>query len=224
MKSFTCFCYLCTTENTKSNMKKILVTAIAVLMAVGASGQRGEGSVTVQPRAGVNFSSMDEYNRTKFGYTFGMEVEYQMTDMLSLSGAIMYSDQGAKDKDEEGKEEIFDMDFVNIPILVNCYVAPEVMPGLAVKVGVQPAFRTKASVRYDGMKYDVDWLFKELDLEDTKLSKFMLSVPVGLSYEYNNLVFDARYNFGITDLFKGEGKLRNNVVQLTLGYKFDAVF
>ena len=60
--------------------------------------------------------------------------------------------------------------------------------------------------------------------EDTQLSKFMLSVPVGLSYEYQRFVLDARYNIGATDLFKGEGTLRNNVFQLTLGYKFPIDF
>jgi hypothetical protein len=73
------------------------------------------------------------------------------------------------------------------------------------------------------MKLDVDWLLSQYGAE-TKMNKFMLSVPVGLSYEYNRVVLDARYNIGITDLFKGEGKMRNNVIQLTLGYKFDAAF
>lgn len=204
-------------------MKKIFLAVVALFVSVVMYAQREEGSVTVQPRVGVNFSSLTDYNRTKFGYTFGMEVEFQMTDMLSLSGAILYSDQGAKDN-SEGKEEIFDIDYANIPIMLNCYVAPEVLPGFAIKAGVQPAFRTKASVRVDGAKIDVDELFNLIGLPDTELSKFMFSVPVGLSYEYNNIVFDARYNFGITDLFKGEGKMRNNVVQLTLGYKFDAEF
>jgi hypothetical protein len=98
-----------------------------------------------------------------------------------------------------------------------------VVPGLAVKAGVQPAFRTKTTVKYDGMKMDVDWLLKQYGT-DTEMSKFMLSVPVGLSYEYNHFVLDARYNIGVTDLFKGEGIMRNNVIQLTLGYKFEANF
>lgn len=199
-------------------MKKLLLLAIVLLSSAGIMAQEREGTLTVQPRVGVNLSSMTDYNKMKFGYAFGMEMEYQITDIFSLSAALMYSDQGAKD-DETGTDEILDIDFVNVPIMLNCYV----VPGLAVKAGVQPAFRTKTTVKYDGMKMDVDWLLKQYGT-DTEMSKFMLSVPVGLSYEYNHFVLDARYNIGVTDLFKGEGIMRNNVIQLTLGYKFEANF
>ncbi|MBQ8158978.1 MAG: PorT family protein [Prevotella sp.] len=177
---------------------------------------REEGDVTIQPRVGLNLSTMNDYNKTKPGYAFGMEMEYQMTDMLSLSAALMYSDQGAKD-DEDGIEEVLDIDFVNLPIMLNCYV----LPGLALKAGVQPAFRTKTTVRFDGKKYDVDWLLERAGYGDSKMSKVMFSIPVGLSYEYRNFVLDARYNIGVTDFLKGEGTMRNHVFQLTLGYKFD---
>jgi hypothetical protein len=199
-------------------MKKLLLLAIVLLSSAGIMAQEREGTLTVQPRVGMNLSSMTDYNKMKFGYNFGMEMEYQITDIFSLSAALMYSDQGAKD-DETGTDEILDIDFVNVPIMLNCYV----VPGLALKAGVQPAFRTKTTVKYDGMKMDVDWLLKQYGT-DTEMSKFMLSVPVGLSYEYNHFVLDARYNIGVTDLFKGEGTMRNNVIQLTLGYKFEANF
>ncbi|WP_294744406.1 porin family protein [uncultured Prevotella sp.] len=199
-------------------MKKLLLLAIVLLSSAGIMAQEREGTLTVQPRVGMNLSSMTDYNKMKFGYAFGMEMEYQITDIFSLSAALMYSDQGAKD-DETGTDEILDIDFVNVPIMLNCYV----VPGLAVKAGVQPAFRTKTTVKYDGMKMDVDWLLKQYGT-DTEMNKFMLSVPVGLSYEYNHFVLDARYNIGVTDLFKGEGIMRNNVIQLTLGYKFEANF
>jgi opacity protein-like surface antigen len=199
-------------------MKKLILLAIVLLSSAGIMAQEREGTLTVQPRVGMNLSSMTDYNKMKFGYAFGMEMEYQITDIFSLSAALMYSDQGAKD-DETGTDEILDIDFVNVPIMLNCYV----VPGLAVKAGVQPAFRTKTTVKYDGMKMDVDWLLKQYGT-DTEMNKFMLSVPVGLSYEYNHFVLDARYNIGVTDLFKGEGIMRNNVIQLTLGYKFEANF
>ena len=192
--------------------------AIVLLSTVGSMAQEEEGTMTIQPRVGMNLSSMTDYNKMKFGYAFGMEMEYQMTDMLSLSAALMYSGQGATD-DATGKKEIVEIDFVNVPIMLNCYV----LPGLAVKAGVQPAYRTKTNVKYDGLKMDVDWVLSRYG-SDTEMSRFMLSVPVGLSYEYSNFVLDARYNFGVTDLFKGLGTMRNNVIQLTLGYKFEAAF
>ena len=38
-------------------------------------------------------------------------------------------------------------------------------------------------------------------------------------YEFNNVVIDARYNFGVTNIADG-GDAKNSVFQFTLGYKF----
>ena len=46
------------------------------------------------------------------------------------------------------------------------------------------------------------------------------SIPVGISYEYNNFVVDGRYNFGVTKIIDGFDS-KNSVFQITLGYKFD---
>ena len=54
-------------------------------------------------------------------------------------------------------------------------------------------------------------------MEDVK--KVDLSIPVGLSYEYQGLVFDARYNIGVTKLADNYDHY-NNVIQITVGYKF----
>ncbi len=45
---------------------------------------------------------------------------------------------------------------------------------------------------------------------------------VGLSYEYQNVVLDARYNWGLTKIYDVD-KLdsKNSVFQITLGYKFE---
>ena len=68
------------------------------------------------------------------------------------------------------------------------------------KAGLQPGF-----------------LVNKDDAEDVKTVD--LSIPVGLSYEYQNLVFDARYNIGVTKVFEDVDHY-NNVIQITIGYKF----
>lgn len=213
----------------KNNLSKLLGRAkglwlfsLLTLFPLSASAQHEEGDVTVQARVGMNLSTMTDYNRAKFGYVFGMEMEYHTTDYLSLSAAILYSDQGAVDKDDSGKVEL-DLDFVNVPVMLNWYV----LPGLALKAGIQPGFRTKATARTDGVKADVDQLLNQLSTEQgetVEMRKFMLSVPMGLSFEYRNIVLDARYNLGVTPILKGGDDYHNSVFQLTLGYKFPIEF
>lgn len=49
---------------------------------------------------------------------------------------------------------------------------------------------------------------------------------MGLSYEISGMVFDARYNLGVTKIMGGFAKndvrpdSRNSVFQFTIGYKF----
>jgi hypothetical protein len=73
---------------------------------------------------------------------------------------------------QQGNEDA-KLDYINIPILANVYVTR----GLAVKVGLQPEFNVN-------------------DDNYSHVNSTTLSIPVGLSYEYHNFVWDARYNFG----------------------------
>jgi hypothetical protein len=49
-----------------------------------------------------------------------------------------------------------------------------------------------------------------------------LGIPVGLSYEYKNVVLDARYYFGLTKIDNTENPedVRNRYFSVTLGYRF----
>ncbi len=203
-------------------MKRIFVILTALFSTLTMQAQHEEGTATIQAKAGANWSWLTDYNKVKLGYNFGIEFEYYMTEMFSLSGGIMYSDQGGNDN--QGDKVVFDIDFVNVPVMLNFYVAPEVVPGLAIKAGLQPGFRAKTTIKSAGYKIDVDAFLKDWFGTNSDLRKVMLSVPVGLAYEYNNIVLDARYIFGVTDLINDGEKFRNNVLQLTLGYKFDAAF
>ena len=101
------------------------------------------------------------------------------------------------------------LDYINIPILAQFYAAK----GFAIKAGIQPAFNVRHKASYDGESADL----KDAGIE-TK--SFNFSIPVGLSYEYQSFVLDARYNIGVTKLFKDADQGRNSTFSITLGYKF----
>ena len=48
---------------------------------------------------------------------------------------------------------------------------------------------------------------------------FAFAIPVGVSYEYESFVVDARYNIGVTKALK-DADSRHSVFSITLGYKF----
>ena len=147
---------------------------------------------------------------SRVGFAGGIEAEYGIAKNFGLTAGLLYSMQGASVKDAEGDPKL-EMNYVNIPILVNAYVAK----GLALKAGIQPAFNVSNKVKVDGISIDYD----KYAPEGAEIKTFDFSIPVGISYEYMNVCLDARYNIGVSKIADGDAG-RNSVFQITLGYKF----
>lgn len=193
-------------------MKKIILMAVMALATVSSFAQHAVGTFTIQPKVGLNLANVtDGDGDIRVGAVAGAEFEYQISDIFSLSAGALYSMQGCKG---EVNVEGFDvdatvkLDYLNIPILANVYVAK----GLAVKLGIQPGFNVthKASAEKSGTKVTTD-------LDGIESVDF--SIPIGLSYEINNFVIDGRYNLGVSKIMDGSDS-KNSVFQFTLGYKF----
>ena len=198
-------------------MKKIFVMVAAAMMAtVNANAQHRDGDISIQPRVGVTLSTLTntDDSKMKLDVAFGVEIEHYITEQFGVAAGVLYTSQGCKFKEDNSA---FNNYYCAVPITANYYV----LPGLALKAGVQPAFRVKSNLKADGKSYNLDKAMELLfDDTDVKMNKFDLSIPVGLSYEYNGLTLDARYNFGHTKLFSGiDSSIRNQVIIITLGYK-----
>lgn len=187
-------------------MKKFLLAAVLMLSSVAAFAQHEVGAFTIQPKVGLNLAKLvgSDIVDTKIRPAFvaGVECEYQVADIFSLTGGVLYSQQGVKIKNADQKAQL---DYINVPILANVYV----VKGLAVKAGVQPGFNVRHKKKEGGVTADMP-----------NVNKVDLTIPVGLSYEFCNVVVDARYNWGLTKVIK-EQKVRNSVFQFTVGYKFE---
>lgn len=201
-------------------MKKLFVVAAVMLAAVGAQAQRAVGSWSFQPKVGMNVADLTKTDGSdaRIGLALGAEAEYQLTDLFSLTGGVMYSQQGTKASGDMEFDDFsvdgtvtFKLDYINVPILANVYVAK----GLAVKLGVQPGFLVNDQMKIKAMGHSVT---KDIP-SDAGVKTFDFSIPVGVSYEYKNVQLDARYNWGLTNVAK-DGDAKNSVFQFTLGYKF----
>lgn len=189
-------------------MKKLFLMAVMALASVSSFAQHAVGTFSIQPKVGLNLANVTKGDGDiRVGAVAGAEFEYQVSDIFSLSAGALYSMQGCKGE-VEGIDATVKLDYLNIPILANVYVAK----GLAVKLGIQPGFNvtSKASVEKSGTKVTTD-------LDGIESVDF--SIPVGLSYEINNFVIDARYNLGVSKIMDGSDS-KNSVFQFTLGYKF----
>ena len=205
----------------------MILTAILTMVVV-VKAQHEEGDFMVQPKVGLNIATLSDADKAITDLHFGIEAEYMVTDNFSLGLGAILSNQGAKydyyelnanGEDSRNKYTV-DLDYVHVPILASYYV----LPGLAVKAGVQPGFKMRAKAKIDDRTVDLDELYKVssyvLD-EDIKVSKFDLSIPVGISYEYKNIVVDARYNWGLIKVMNVGDAFYNRCFMLSLGYKLE---
>ena len=209
-------------------MKKLFVMAVVAIMAtmnvVAQNVRHDIGSFTLQPMAGVSVGSMsgtisyytldytspqkvERKDEMRLGFVGGIEGEYYIKNWLSASVGVAYTMQGWRLKETHSGEKFNqNLDYLNIPVLVNFYVAK----GFAIKVGFQPGFLLSA--KYDG--HDVKDAYESLNL----------SIPVGLSYEFKNgITIDWRGTLGLTTVNKhstDDDKYHSDAGWLTIGYKF----
>jgi len=194
-------------------MKKVMMIAVMAIFAMTASAQntnREAGAFTLQPKVGLTIGSFSgEYitvggkvdTKKRVGFTAGLEGEIYATNWLGIALGLNYAQQGWKFGDVKCK-----YDYLNVPLVADFYVAR----GLALKTGVQLGFLMNA-------KWD-DLNFKD----DSNKTNF--SIPIGISYEFSNVVLDLRYNVALSKVNKNATdnlKFRSDLVQITIGYKFE---
>ncbi len=199
-------------------MKKLFLLASILMVSATAFAQHEVGSLTIQPKVGLNIANLTDNDDAdpRLGLAVGAEFEYQLTDKFSLSAGALYSMQGTKGTVSESgvhAKMTAKMDYINIPILANVYVAR----GLAVKLGIQPGFNVTSKYKMSAQGVDVSGKLSDMGV-DIKALDF--SIPVGLSYEIDNFVIDGRYNVGVTKVTDNDDS-KNSVFQFTVGYKFN---
>ena len=192
-------------------MKKLLSIVATALMAISASAQSEAGSLTMKPNVGFTIASVTgidddvkDDRGSAVGLTAGIEGMYMVNEKLGVALGLNYTGYNIKFKDDDviGSNYYF-----NIPATVNYYV----VPGLALKAGL--AFNILSTAKVDGESRIAGYEIKD------GYSTTFFSVPVGASYEINNIVFDARYSIGVTSVSADtDGSL--NAFSFTVGYKF----
>lgn len=232
-------------------MKRIAFLLTVLTASLLAQAQPSAGSFSLIPRLGVNFANMtnDEVvvdlmqqehtlkSRIKPGLMVGFDAEYQATSDLFMSLGLQYSRQGSRFPDFERKDGEFvegysdwhtDLDYLNVPLLFGYRIAK----GFSVKAGLQLGLLlggkekmsfTDITILDGGTRKQGNAVPRETDVKDVYKS-VDLSIPLALSYEFENVILDARYNFGLTRIHQLDAvKSRNSVIQLSVGYRFQVM-
>lgn len=232
-------------------MKRLSILVAVLTVSLMTLAQPSAGSFSLIPRLGVNFANMtnDEVvvdlmqqehtlkSRIKPGLMVGFDAEYQATSDLFMSLGLQYSRQGSRFPDFERKDGEFvegysdwhtDLDYLNVPLLFGYRIAK----GFSVKAGLQLGLLlggkekmsyTDITILDGGTRKQGNAVPCETDVKDVYKS-VDLSIPLALSYEFENVILDARYNFGLSRIHQLDVvKSRNSVIQLSVGYRFQVM-
>ena len=228
-------------------MRRLFLLCLFVLTLFGAQAQPKWGTWSVVPHVGVSFANLTKdaiylpyngtsHSQTRIGFSGGADVYYQLTDKLALSGGVAYTQAGCNFKDIPADlsarsgtvfhDSYFNLDYVDVPLLAHVYISK----GLAFSLGCQPSFLTKATAHAEmqgyetdgkgGIKYDKN----EVSEGSAKYwyKKTAFAIPVGISYEYENVMLMARYNFGLSNVYGHDlGDSKNRIITVSVGYKFN---
>ena len=232
-------------------MKRLSILVAVLTVSLMTLAQPSAGSFSLIPRLGVNFANMTNNevvvdlmqqehtlkSRIKPGLMVGFDAEYQATSDLFMSLGLQYSRQGSRFPDFERKDGEFvegysdwhtDLDYLNVPLLFGYRIAK----GFSVKAGLQLGLLlggkekmsyTDITILDGGTRKQGNAVPLETDVKDVYKS-VDLSIPLALSYEFENVILDARYNFGLTRIHQLDVvKSRNSVIQLSVGYRFQVM-
>lgn len=227
-------------------MKRLISSIFAALaVAAAANAQPKAGSFSIIPRLGVTLAKVTGDNmhvdenlslspKFKPGLLAGADLEYQATNMLAVSVGAFYSRQGERYNDFEEAHDFTTKhwsemrnvkqhhDYINVPVMMSVYGARN----LAFKIGAQIGFNTHAQSEMTTAKLtrDENDVVSTESLEKSKsdvaLKKVDFSIPIGISYEYMNVILDARYNIGLTKVYKHLDTGKNCVFSFSAGYRF----
>ena len=228
-------------------MRRLFLLSLFVLSVFAVQAQPKWGTWSVVPHVGVSFANLTKdaiyvpysgtsHSQTRIGFSGGADVYYQLTDKLALSGGVAYTQAGCNFKDipadlsaKSGTvfhDSYFNLAYVDVPLLAHVYISK----GLAFSVGCQPSFLTKATSHTEMQDYETDgkggikYDKTEVSEGDAKtlFKKTAFSIPVGISYEYENVMLTARYNIGLSKVYNHDlGDSKNRIITVSVGYKFN---
>jgi len=201
----------------------MLTAFVAVIAMVSVNAQ------TFGVKAGLNLASITgdftEGIDGRASLHVGVVAEIAISDTFSFQPELIYSSQGAKSTDsdygyDEYYEDIYKLDYLNIPLMAKFYVAEGFSLEAGPQIGILLSAKDEWKETWDG----------STDSGSEDLKDYMSSIDFGLNFGVgykldNGLNFGARYNLGLSNVWDDDESddfsQKNGVFQISAGYLFN---
>ena len=228
-------------------MKK-LILGLAVMSTSFAFAQSTNTASTSPVRfgvkAGMNVASLSkdgtlDDQKSKIGFNAGVFANIPLASSFSIQPEVLYNDLGAKSvsKYSTGNETngvktkdsySTNLGYISVPVMFQYNFVPnfyvEAGPEFGFMVGAKVKGDSEVTTYVNGTGTTTTKSYSE-SINKDHLNKFNFGIGLGAGYYFtDNIGITARYTAGITDIAKdrpsGSDKVRNNVFQVGLAYKF----
>jgi len=193
-------------------MKKILFPLVTVLSIMTVSNAQSIGATI-----GANFANVagDDIDQTdsKFNFTAGLFAEFMLTDKVGIQPELVFSGQGYKFNADDGFGFVIEwkqkLTYVNVPILINYYVADN----FYLQAGPYLGFLTNAELNVSGSLGILGG-----DNKDAHQSTDF-GMGIGAGFKVNKVNLGLRYQLGLSDIMP-DTSIKNRVLNVAIGYRF----
>ena len=192
-------------------MRKIFLTSLlVVLMVFGVAAESSfgiKGGLTLGRISNDDIPGLDE--KFKMGFAGGAMMIMPLNEQMHLQAEALYVMKGEK-RESSGEEAFININVIEIPVLVK-FMASKYM---SVYGGPSFNYIMTAEAEYPDETVDIKDYLKEMSF----------GLSFGAQYIMNQIIFDARYDMGLTNIIDEEGgeseELKLNTIYVTVGYLF----
>lgn len=181
-------------------MKKLIVICLLSSILTTAKSQNFgiKGGLNI---ASIGGDSQGASSRTSFHA--GIFFLSPISEKVKIMPEVVYSSQGAS-----AGGIVFSYNYVNVPVMFNFLLSEQFFLQLGPQLGIlasADASSGSSSVSIKDQLKDVDF-----------------SLGFGLGGEFEKVLVNARYNYGLSSTSKAtNGSFPNSVIQFSVGFKFN---
>ena len=201
-------------------MKKFLMTLAVACFALTASAQE-KGDFRFGVTAGMNVANVTDCERdSRIGFHVGVKGEYNITENLYGSAALLFTQKGSKSEwSEEGYnvESTWNPGYIELPIHIGYRYKFGDKVSIFGETGPYFAYGICGKDKFEGPGLDEDTKF----FDDDDVNKFDFGWGVKAGVEYAKFQISLGYEHGITEVFDYTGlDSHNSNFMVSVAYMF----
>lgn len=221
---------------------------IAVVLPLMAGLAFGQGLTDKGVKVGLNLANVGGGDATKdelggdpamkFGFALGGYATFDFGLPVLIRPEVMFAQKGYKIESSETEEDLtidlkgtFGLNYLDINVLavypvsdqIHVFAGPSISPFLSGKA------KMEADISFEG-EIDPIWraLLDELgeglnieeDIESDDLNGMDIGFIIGAGYNLGAINLVARYSLGLKNAYDEDTDMKNNVIQIVVGYGF----